>query len=54
MKNDIIKACTELQEALLAEYAVSQQELEAKSQKEKCRLATQHARDAIREIRFYN
>ena len=34
MKDQIIKSCQDLQEALLNQYEVSQMELEAKSKKE--------------------
>ena len=50
----IINACEDLKQALLNQYEVSQMELEAKSKKEATRLATQIARDAVREIRFFD
>src|ERR1039457_7146546 len=53
MKIQIVKACSDLQDALLNQYEVSQMELEAKSKKEATRLATQIARDAVRAIEFY-
>jgi CRISPR/Cas system-associated endonuclease Cas3-HD len=52
MKQDIIKACESLKEALLAEYEVSQQELECKSKKNKTHNDTLIARDALRDLSF--
>ena len=53
MKDQIIKSCQDLQEALLNQYEVSRMELEAKSKMPAARLKTQQARDVVRAIEFY-
>ena len=53
MKQQIQQACKDLELALLAEYEVSQQELECKSRKNKTHNDTLIAREAVREILFY-
>ena len=53
-RQQIHDAVHALELALLNQLEVSQMELEAKSKKEATRLATQIARDAVREIRFFD
>jgi hypothetical protein len=52
MKQQIQQACKDLELALLAEYEVSQQELECKSKKNKTHNDTLIARDALRDLSF--
>lgn len=52
-KEQIIKACRDLEEALCKELDVSQMELECKSAKAKTHKATQICRDALKDINFY-
>lgn len=53
MKSQIIKACDELKNALIAEYEASQLEVESKVKKIASHKQVQIARDALSDIKFY-
>lgn len=53
MKSQIIKACDDLKEALLADFEASQAELDSKVAKQKAHKAVQLAREALRDIEIY-